>query len=156
MNNNSQIRLFVLVFFATIVMFVSAGCDELESSAPLSSVSKSAGVSVSQTHISEDQEFSIMLPAGHPQKMAIFTPNSRFYILHSQEQGISLWDGSEPAEAKTVKINPRTLAGVTWLEGVRTSALVFRAKGVYRFYLADNLETEPENSNSRSIEVTYN
>lgn len=45
--------------------------------------------------------------------------------------------------------------GVKWDDGKRVVEPVFNAPGEYLFYMADNLETEPENTFHLMHTVTY-
>jgi len=118
-------------------------------------IAPSASLTVSQSHIFEGQNFTISLPENHPQNISVFTPDGEFYIVHSEADDVSLWAFSEPRQARILDVNPSSLTGMKWVNGVKMTTPVFTSKGVYKIYLADNLETEAENTYSLSVDVTY-
>ncbi len=101
-----------------------------------------------------DEPFKIGLPDFRPSKLAIKTPSNEWYIIHDVDENIFILPLIEFEKSNTLVIIPSQLKGVVWKNGQRLIRKVFNTPGEYFIYLADNLETEPENTFSFEGTVT--
>ena len=88
----------------------------------------------------------INLPEEHPKKLSIKTPEGNWLIVHSAEENIFLVTEQAFKSAEYLEISTKTTKGLIWKNGQPETAIVFNQPGEYMVYLADNLETEPENT----------
>lgn len=100
--------------------------------------------------------FSLVMKMPHPGELAVETPAGTWYYLQSNEPGGAfLMAQDEFMRTDELRINTARLCGVRWLNGVKTTERVFRTAGKYTFHLAENLETEFENTLHFSVVVEY-
>jgi len=102
--------------------------------------------SVSQHIINSDHVLTILLPEKRPSKLSIISPDGQLFIVHSQEDNISFVPYEDKIDTKQIIIPISSLKGTTWIDGKKLEQLVFKKRGKYTVYMADNLETEPENT----------
>jgi len=145
----AALRVKFLIFIFLNMLLI--GCD---SSDPKAEPSRNA-LSVSKTHINEGQAFRLFLPENHPKEFGIETPEGDWFFIHGESYGLEFWPYETKIKAKDILLDPTSLTGMKWVNGVKITTPVFTSKGVYKIYLADNLETEAENTYSLSVDVTY-
>ena len=130
------------LLFSFFVLILLSACTENKNE----KIETSNAFSVSQHSIGSDNVLTISLPEKRPSKLSIISPDGQLFIIHSQEDNISFvpYDGKN----KTTQINIpiSSLKGITWIDGKKVEQLVFKKPGKYTVYMADNLETEPENT----------
>lgn len=97
-----------------------------------------------------EERFQLVLPKEHPKGFSIKDPNGKWFVLQDKEAEIFL-SGLDFEKATNVLVNTRSLKGVVWEGGTRIEKNVFSIEGEYLLYLADNLETEMENTFSMSV-----
>lgn len=85
----------------------------------------------------------------HLMKAAVVDPSRRFFIL---SDGQFKCDGLTFTKGK-VLFNTKKARGVRWENGVAYTQFVFSRPGKYQIIVADNLETELENTLSLSFFV---
>ena len=99
---------------------------------------------------------SLSFPGNHPLKMAIIIPGS-------DNPYVFLQDGTEimefvPADS-FAKVRNMVLKadqqGIRFINGSKHREAIFKKSGYYTVVLADNLETEPENTNSLQARVYF-
>lgn len=99
----------------------------------------------SRTSLAEVADISMKIGGLNPVEVGVFTPDKKFVFLRSEEfacQGVVVKDG-------LLSIDPSRATGYYWnSEGKRDEVVVFSEVGIYTIYVADNLETETENSAS--------
>ncbi len=93
-----------------------------------------------------NESFQINLPKIRPSKIAIKTPLNEWYIAHDIDENIFTVPFSEFEKSNIIVIIPSRLKGIVWKNGQKQVHHVFHIPGKYFIYLADNLETEPENT----------
>ena len=101
---------------------------------------------VKPEQVSKQDTLTLTLPKKHPTKISVKSPNGTFYIIHSEEDNIALIPYEKVDSAKSIKIPLLSTIGLTWIEGKKTQEKVFKVPGRYLIYMADDLETEPENT----------
>jgi len=128
-------------------MFILAGClvgcGSALSVAPQQVYSVFA---ITPDKISLNRKFHVFLPKLHPAKMSIRDPDGTWHWIQDAEEKITFMPDTEFREATNIVIDSATLQGVSWVDGRKSSGLVFRRPGEYLIYIANNLETEPENT----------
>lgn len=100
--------------------------------------------------------FTVYFPADHPKALAIVAPDDQWYVLQSPVDDIWMLDGEGFEHAQSLEIDTGAVTATTWRQGERQVEPVFQGAGHYQLYMADNLETEPDNTFhfETSIEVT--
>jgi len=129
----------------TIFIFSISSCSEINSSSPAIK-SHHTGLSLSAGVVTSTDHLTIRYPKHHPSKLAIQGPDHVWYVIH--EKGVSTRLMSDEAfrRSTSVTIEIGKLTGVTWINGKQLRQKVFVKPGIYLIYMADNLETEPENT----------
>jgi len=104
-------------------------------------------LAVSPSHVTGADTVTIYLPQPHPTKLAIEGPHHAWFTIH---------DESAFRRARVIRFRASALTGIVWLDGQPRRQKVFVLPGTYTIYLANNLETEPENTFSlmQSLEYT--
>jgi len=110
--------------------------------------------SISPEEITINEPFNIYLPKLRPSKISIKTPLNEWYIVHDIDENIFMLPINEFEKTNMIVITPSKLKGVIWKNGQKWVRRVFNTPGKYFIYLADNLETEPENTFSFEGMVT--
>ena len=98
---------------------------------------------------------SIPLQSNHPQQLAVRNPSGRYIYLVADDIPYRLMSEAEFALAHSLELHNQSTFGTMFVEGKPVHSQAFSDPGVYLVYLADNLETEPENTNSVAIELEY-
>lgn len=100
---------------------------------------------------------SITIPQPHPKELAIKAPDGRWFYLQVENEGSSemLMPSGQFAVLKKLDLDTRTLAARYWDDGKARHGKVFTVSGDYLIYMADNLETEPENTLSFASIIRY-
>lgn len=93
-----------------------------------------------------DAILTISLPPERPKNIAIRTPSDVWYIIQNAEEDISFLDDKVYNSSPNIDISVASLKGVVWENGEKKIQAVFTQPGAYTIYIADNLETEPENT----------
>ena len=78
--------------------------------------------------------------------MSIRDPQGVWHVVHDSDENIFILPEDEYAKARRIEISPSKLIGISWIEGKKVEGSVFSQPGEYLIYMADNLETEPENT----------
>ena len=88
----------------------------------------------------------ISFPRQHPQKMSIMSPSGDWFVVHEKSEKIYLLPKNKFSSATSVQKKVAEIKGVKWIDGKRVIGPVFNEPGEYLIYMADNLETESENT----------
>jgi len=138
------------LFYSLISMGLAFGlmaCSGAEQASPKSVHSFSEN---NVAIVDRAESLSIHLPDDLPEKAAIINPKGEFIIVHSPEDNIIL-NGYSTGEILQLDLN--ALSGQRWTSGSPETVKAFPSIGNYKLYLANNLETEPENTNSLSLDI---
>ena len=92
--------------------------------------------------------------AYRPKEFAIRGPNGRVYIMHAADTYTSNAFAGYPT-GKRLMFSPKDVVGQYWRNGIPAEESVFTTAGIYRFWFADNLETEWENSFAQCAWLYY-
>jgi len=111
---------------------------------------------VSPSHVTGADTVTIYLPQPHPTKLAIEGPHHAWFTIHDPEMQTRFMTESAFRRARVIRFRASALTGIVWLDGQPRRQKVFVLPGTYTIYLANNLETEPENTFSlmQSLEYT--
>ena len=112
------------------------------------------GISIDKKALQQDI-LKISLPAIHPSSLSIRTPNNHWYIVQDSPSSILYLPQEKFDSAKIIEIDIDSLEGVVWKEGRKMREKIFQENGEYLIYLANNLETEPENTFSMQAIINY-
>ena len=97
-------------------------------------------------YFSKGDAVTLKYPKRHPKNIAIQTPSGLWYSVQSVDDKISIMPQEDFQGSTELTLDPQSLVGVTFKDGVRVQENVFTQYGKYLIYMADNLETEPENT----------
>ena len=156
-----------ILILAAMVLFIA--CDSDNKPEPVTS---SGTVSKQMNKVLHDDEIlkfnsknlykndtlSIILPIPHPKELAIKTPNEKWFYLHVENEGDSemLMPKEKFAALKQLNLDTSKLEARYWDNGKAMRGKVFGETGAYLIYMADNLETEPDNTLHFSSIIQYN
>lgn len=116
----------------------------------------SSQFSVVQVTVSNKKIIKISLPAERPRNMAIITPSKAFYVVHAPDEGIVLWSMlNKDGQDLHLELPLSSIMGSLLQREDKTVSPIFTAPGIYTVYLANNLETEPENDYSFSKDFVF-
>lgn len=132
-----------LLVLALTAIWLLAGCTGSSQTAPTNGAT---GFLISPKAIGQDQAITITLPAIHPSKLAIRDNMGTWHYIHDVDEKILLMSTGDFDQAREIRILPSQVTGVSWNDGRRVEDVVFSGPGEYLIYLADDLETEPDNT----------
>lgn len=89
----------------------------------------------------------------HPRGFAIRRPDGSWVDLAGKEDARTLI--KDFAELTKFDFVPKALIGTEWIDGRPNERRVFLLPGRYILYFADNMETEPENTNAMALAVEF-
>lgn len=112
-------------------------------------------VVVSPASVTADDCITITFPRKHPKKMSVRTPSGEWFVVHEKSEEIFLLPSNKFSRATSIQKKVSEFRGVKWAGGQRIVGPVFNEPGKYLFYMADNLETEPENTFHMMGSVVY-
>jgi hypothetical protein len=134
---------------------VSADTVPVENAAP---EAKAQAVDPEHSSLSWDTlragaPIALRLSERHPERMAIIDPAGRYFYI--QDPGTSkLMEATAFAKAREIRIDA-ALSGMYFVDGKARTGGVFTKSGVYTIYLADNLETEEENTDGLRLNFWF-
>ena len=88
----------------------------------------------------------LKFPQKHPKNLSIQSPNGTWYSIHNTDNEISIISPEKYSHANELDLKTGELEGITWKNGIKMKQIVFKEHGKYLIYMADNMETEPENT----------
>ncbi len=89
---------------------------------------------------------TLTMPAQHPQGLAIKDPADDWYYIQDPSAATQLMGKEDFARLTQLELPTAELHALRWVEGRAETTKVFTQTGEYLIYMADNLETEPENT----------
>jgi len=113
---------------------------------PETKLSDQKTFAVKPEQASKKDTLTLTLPKNRPTKISVKSPDGTFYIIHSEEDNIALIPYEKLGSTDSIKIPLSSTTGLTWIDGKKTQKNVFQVPGKYLIYMADDLETEPENT----------
>ena len=142
--------LLALAFFATV------NCNAVEWNNSVEQIKAGQSQLVIRPKVvTADDVIVISFPQQHPLKMSIKSPKGEWFVVHEDSEKVYFLPQKEFSRATSVQKKVAEIKGVTWNDGKRMMGPVFNAPGEYLIYMADNLETEPENTFSLMGTVIY-
>lgn len=132
--NANKVILFVLVSLA--------GCAYADKPGD----NKVSALQVSPKSISTGENFLLTFPKLHPKHLSFRSPSGKWYSVQNNDEGVFIVSIKEYNSATELKVKSKTLMGVTWVKGKKVKEKVFQEYGEYLVYMANNIETEPENT----------
>ena len=133
--------LLILVLFAALNSNAAAVKNPIEQI----KVNKSRLV-ISPNVVTANDVIVISFPRQHPQKMSIKSPSDEWFVVHEESEKVYFLPQDEFSYATSSQEKVAEIMGVKWIDGKRVIGPVFNEPGEYLIYMADNLETEPENT----------
>lgn len=106
-------------------------------------------------HVTSSDTVTIHLPQTHPAKLAIEDPQHVWFTIQDIDSNIQFMSDKAFRQATTIRLRVSSITGVVWVNGKPQQKRVFVLPGKYTLYLADNLETEPENTFSFIQTLSY-
>ena len=155
----------MILILAAMVLFVACDSDNKPEISD-GSVSKKINkvlhddeiLKFNSKNLYKNDTLSITLPIPHPKELAVKTPNGKWFYLHVENEGDSemLMPKEEFAKLKRLDLDTGKLEARYWDDGKAMRGKVFVETGAYLIYMADNLETEPDNTLHFSSIIQYN
>ena len=140
--NTSKAFLFILILLSECA-YAENTLEKNETSA----------LQASPNIISRGEHFLLTFPKLHPKNISVRSPSNKWYSIQDDDEGIFIISLEKYNSATELKINSKTLDGITWVNGKRVKEKVFKESGEYLIYMANNLETEPENTFHFSVSI---
>jgi len=137
----------------SLLVLTSSGCAKINATA-LGENSTTEIFVVSPKELTQKDVIKINLPRIRPKNLAIVDPTGQWFIIQSAESNILMMPQKDFMQIKLLKLPIRNTTGFTWIGGKKTEQVIFKESGEYRVYLADNLETEAENTFTFSTYIT--
>lgn len=125
------------------VLLLITGCAVAEIS---NNENKTSALQAYPRSIAAGESIRLKFPKNHPHNMAIRNPSGTWYSVQNSDDNIFVVSDKKYKAAKELLLNTLVLEGVTWTNGKKTKEKVFEKQGEYLIYMANNLETEPENT----------
>lgn len=92
---------------------------------------------------SSNSEITLKLPEEPPRNLAIRDPAGEWYYVMGDE---GLVKYSDFISGREIKLKVNDVKGILWVDGKEGVRNVFEKPGEYLLYMANNLETEQENT----------
>ena len=105
--------------------------------------------------LGHDQTLTLTMPVPHPASLAIRDPDGRWFYLQDPAASVALVPPEAFARLRELALHPAEITGLVFVGGEPLTGLVFTKAGEYLIYLAENLETEPENTWSMQTTVHF-
>ncbi|MFK5912875.1 MAG: hypothetical protein QM484_00755 [Woeseiaceae bacterium] len=128
--------------FLFVLLFIT-GCAVAEIS---NNEDKISALQAYPRSISTGESIRLNFPQNHPHKIAIRNPSGTWYSVQNSDDNIFVVSDKKYKASTELLLNTFVLEGVTWINGEKTKEKVFIKQGEYLIYMANNLETEPENT----------
>ena len=143
---------FIFINISFITVFTC--CTANENNTSLVS-SQSSGIILSASVVTSSDKLVLHYPKKHPSKLAIQDPNLVWYVIQEAGTATSLMSDSQFSDSTSLAMQIDKVTGITWVDGEKVQKKVFSVPGKYLIYMADNLETEPENTFYFSTTLIY-
>lgn len=101
---------------------------------------------------SSNSEITLKLPERPPRNLGIEDPAGNFYYVMGDGGFVKY---NEFITGREIKLKVDDVKGILWVDGKKEIRNVFEKPGEYTLYMADNMETEPENTFSIETKVFY-
>ena len=159
----NDLRKMTLPFILVSVMAL-AGCKAVTEVLPKSApaqvervISDDGILQYNSKNLYKGDKLSITMPRPHPKELAIRAPDGKWFYLHIENGGAGemLMPSEQFAVLQKLDFDTRQLEARYWRDGKAMRGKVFTQTGDYLIYMADNLETEPENTLSFASIVHY-
>lgn len=137
---------YIFHFFFIVILLIQPGCDNYSKPAIQDKLGHDASLSIKPVKAARTGTVAISFPKQHPANIAIRTPAGEWFTIHSEAEKILLVVPPEYRKATSISFQLSEVKGVKWVDGKKIMKKVFLMPGEYLIYMADNLETEPENT----------
>lgn len=89
----------------------------------------------------------VAVPEEHPRGLAIKDPAGNFYVLQDADSPRpQLMAPGDFAKTRLFELDTLRIEGTVWADGKAMQERPFTKEGEYLIYMADDMETEPENT----------
>jgi hypothetical protein len=131
-----------------VLIFVTLlfSCDGMSNKTDDRIIGDSKALVLTPDKVKKSESFTLSFPKEHPKSIAIRTPGGVWYTIHDKEENIFVTTNKEFQNATSIQLVVTDVKGIKWENGKRVVESVFTEPGEYLVYMADNLETEPENT----------
>jgi len=156
------------IFLPLIVMMFLTACDSSKEPTAVASANLVSNKTNKVLHddgilkfnskdLYKGDMLSITLPLPHPKELAIKSPNGEWFYLHVENEGDSemLMTKEKFTALTKLDFNTGKLEARYWDDGKAKRGKVFIQTGAYLIYMANNLETETDNSLFFSSLIQY-
>ncbi len=126
-----------------LVLFVLTGCAISDMH---NTEVKTSALQAYPANVSIGGNIHLKFPQNHPKNLAIRNPSGTWYSIQNNDDNIFLISNEKYNAATELFLKTQVLEGIAWINGKRVKEKVFQDVGEYLIYMANNLETEPENT----------
>lgn len=151
----TPLRVYAKSVFLIFAVLSALNCYAADVKSPERLKANKAQLVIKPGVITANAVITISFPRQHPQKMSIKSPSGEWFVVHEESEKIYLLPKDEFSCATSVQKKVAEITGVKWIDGKRVIGPVFNEPGEYLVYMADNLETEPENTFYLTGTVVY-
>lgn len=144
-NTVTSMKIYQLAILV-VLSVVFLGCDKPDVQTTPAWIGQDASLVVTPKQASKNDTVKLTFPVSHPQNIAIKSPAGEWYTIHGESESILLMPDSEFKSATSIQLHLSSVMGTKWVEGRAVNEAVFTEPGSYIIYMADNLETDPENT----------
>lgn len=135
-----------LLLILPLFSILSCGAEEAGKAVEHIQTKSESTLVIRPSMVTANDVITISFPRNHPKKMSIRSPSNEWYVVHEKSERIYLLPKNLFSKATSVQKKVPEIKGVKWVDGKRVVGPVFNEPGEYLLYMADNLETEPENT----------
>jgi len=148
-----MMKIIIKTLALLFLLLTHSGCAEVNLTT-LENSGTAENFAVSPKELTQKDVIKINLPTIRPKNLAIVAPNGQWFIIQDASSNILMMPQEDFMQIKLLNLPIRNTTGFTWIGGKKTEQVIFKESGEYRVYLADNLETEAENTFNFSAYIT--
>lgn len=144
-----NIKEMIFIFLVLSIVPISCGNEYIHKKYP---DSDQGALKCFPRVFSSNSEITLKLPGKHPRNLAIQDPVGNWYYVMG-DGGLVKY--SDFISGREIKLKVNDVKGILWVDGKKEVRNVFEKPGEYLLYMADNLETEPENTFFIQVKVFF-
>jgi len=135
-----NIKGMIFIFLVLSIVPISCGNKDIHKKYP---DSEQGDLKCFPRVFSSNSEITLKLPKEPPRNLAIRDPAGDWYDVMGDEGFVKY---SDFISGREIKLKANDVKGIIWVDGKNEVRNVFEKTGEYLLYMANNLETEPENT----------
>ena len=144
-----NIKIMIVIFLVVSIVPLSCGNKGIHKKYP---EADQGALKCFPRVFSSNSEITLKLPQKHPRNLAVEDPAGNFYYVMG-DGGLVKYN--DFVSGREIKLKVNDVKGILWVDGKAEVRNVFEMPGEYTLYMADNLETEPENTFFMEVKVFF-